>query len=442
MGSIVRIGIDGHNLVILKGTGVATYGSSLAKVLTRAGHQVEGVFGIDPGSKPETRETLFFDQFGHGRQIGNSRKRITRSVTWKHGARPLLPVPLTEHVDKRAFADRWPDFSALWTSPLLFEVARARFKHLRRFTTVTMPDPPKVMHWTYPVPIRLAGSRNIYTLHDLVPLKLPHTALDDKRYYHRLISTCIAKSDHIVTVSEASRNDIIDMFGVSEDKVTNTYQSSPIPASVAASDTEEDCMMIERIFGLPAKGFYLFFGAQDPKKNIARIIDAYLMSGSERPLVVITSRDWGMDGTMGGLAGDGTIYGRVPDRPIVMLQYLPRDMLFRLVRAARAVLFPSIYEGFGLPALEAIQLGTPVISSDTSSLPEVVGEAGLKVDPYSTDAIAGAIRRIDTDPALYGRLSVMAPAQAAKFTDDAFMARMQTVYDRLHLEHPHDERNR
>ncbi|EJL33828.1 glycosyltransferase family 1 protein [Novosphingobium sp. AP12] len=429
----MRIGIDGHNLVIPKGTGVATYGSSLVNVLTKAGHQVEGVFGIDPGRDPATRETLFFDQFGHGHQMGNVRKQTTRSVIWNHGTRPLIQVPLTEHVDKRGFAQRWPDFSALWTSPLMFEVARARFMHLRRFTTVTMPRPPAVMHWTYPVPLRVAGCRNVYTLHDLVPLKLPHTTLDNKRYYHRLIAGCIATGDHVLTVSEASRRDIIEMFDVPEDKVTNTYQSSPLPPSIAASSTQEDCAMVERLFGLPPKGFYLFFGAQDPKKNIARIIDGYLMSGSERPLVVVTSRDWGMDGTMGALAADGTIYGRKPERPIVMLQYLPREMLFRLIRAARAVLFPSIYEGFGLPALEGIQLGTPIISSNSSSLPEVVGEAGLQVDPYSTDEIAQAIRRLDNDEVLYERLCAAAPAQAARFTDDAFLARVQAVYTKLGL---------
>lgn len=429
----MRIGIDGHNLVILKGTGVATYGSSLASVLARAGHQVEGVFGIDPGTDPKTRETLFFDQFGHGRQMGKVKKRVTRSVIFNHGSRPLTQVPLTEHVDKRSFAQRWPDFSALWTSPLMFEVARARFMHLRRFTTVTMPDPPAVMHWTYPVPIRLAGSRNIYTLHDLVPLKLPHTTLDDKRYYDRLIRGCIAAGDHILTVSDASRRDIMEIFDVAPDKVTNAYQSSPLPAAVAGSSSEEDCATVQRIFGLPGKGFYLFFGAQDPKKNIARIIDGYLMSGSDRPLVVVTSRDWGMDGTMGALGADGTIYGRKPERPIVILQYLPRDMLFRLIRAARAVLFPSIYEGFGLPALEAIQLGTPVITSNTSSLPEVVGDAGLQVDPYSTDAIAGAIRSIDRDQTLHDRLSAAAPAQAARFTDAAFLERLRGVYGALDL---------
>ncbi|EPR14870.1 hypothetical protein M527_27205 [Sphingobium indicum IP26] len=136
---------------------------------------------------------------------------------------------------------------------------------------------------------------------------------------------------------------------------------------------------------------------------------------------------------MGGLAGDGTVYGRKAERPIVVLQYLARDMLFRLIRAARAVLFPSLYEGFGLPALEAIQLGTPVIASNVSSLPEVVGGAGLQVDPYSVEAIAKAICTLDADPALYDRLCLAAPAQAAKFTDAAFVARLRTVYDALGL---------
>ena len=429
----MRIGVDGRNLIIPNGTGVATYGSSLTKVLAHEGHQLEGVFGLDVGQDYKNRETLFFDQFGHGRHARATRRQIQRSVTLNHGSRSLISVPLTENVDKRGFADRWPDFSALWTSPLLFEIARNRFKYLRRFTTVTMPNPPEIMHWTYPLPIRMAGSRNIYTLHDLVPLKLPHTSLDDKRYYARLIDACIANSDHILTVSESSRNDIIKRFDLADDSVTNTYQSSPIPPSLMSSSLHEDGAMIERVFGLPIKGFYLFFGAQDPKKNIARIIDAYLMSGSECPLVVIASRDWGMNGAMGPLSSDGTVYGRSLKRPIVVLQYLPRDMLFRLIRVARAVLFPSIYEGFGLPALEAIQLGTPVISSNISSLPEVVGKAGILIDPYNTEAISGAIQTMDRDIELRERLASETTAQAAKFTDAAFALRLASVYNKLAL---------
>lgn len=428
----MRIGIDGYNLAIPNGTGVATYGASLARVVAEMGHGVEAVFGIDPGRKLVLRETLFFEQFGHGHQ-GNVGKKVRNSVIWWHLARRLTEIPLTDHVDKRGFGARWPAFDRLWTSPLLFEVAWARFTYFKQFTTVTMPNPPDVMHWTYPVPVRLAGSRNVYTLHDLVPLKLPHTTLDNKRYYHRLIEACLKHGDHIATVSEASRNDILAMFNAATDKVTNTYQSSPLPESVAQSSAEKDRAMIESVFGLPAKGFYLFFGAADPKKNIGRVVDAYLASQSERPLVVISSRDWGMSEASGGLGAGGTVYGRKVDRPIIQLKYLPRDMLFRLIRSARAVLFPSLYEGFGLPALEALQLGTPVISSNTASLPEVVGEGGLLVDPYETTQIADAIRAIDHDDALYDRLSQAGLVHAEKFSNTAFKDKLSVMYRRMGL---------
>lgn len=429
----MRIGIDGYNLAIPNGTGVATYGASLATVLAEMGHSVEGVFGIDPGPKLQTREALFFERFGRGHHRGDLVRRLARSTIVNHFTRKLIPVPLTSHVDKLGFGSRWPDFSALWTSPMLFEAAHARFRAFRRFTTVSVPDPPAVMHWTYPVPLRMAGSRNVYTLHDLVPLKLPQTTLDDKSYYERLISRILHDADHVATVSEASRADILAMFGASPDRVTNTYQSSPVSKAVAESQESDDHALIESIFGLPPRGFYLFFGASDPKKNIGRIVDGYLASRSARPLVVVSSRDWGMEGAQGGLAGDGTIYGRKVDRQIVQLRYLPRDTLLRLIRSARGVLFPSLYEGFGLPALEAIQLGTPVISSNISSLPEVVGGGGILVDPYDVTAIAGAIRQIDLDDALVSRLSAAGIEQSGKFSNAAFAERLDQLYSKMGL---------
>lgn len=430
----MRIGIDGYNLAIPNGTGVATYGFSLAKAVATMGHAPEGVFGIDPGPELASRETLFFERFGRGDERGHLRRRIRNAFLRNpFGARQLLPISLTDHVDKRSFGTRWPDFQALWTSPLLFEFAAARFAAMRRFTTVAMPNPPAVMHWTYPVPVRMAGSRNIYTIHDLVPLKLPHTTLDNKTQYHRLIEGILRKGDHVLTVSEASRGDILAMFDADPTRVTNTYQSSPLPPAIARSSEEDDQAMIAGLFGLPPRGFYLLFGASDPKKNIGRIVDAYLASQSQRPLVVVSSRDWGMSEATGGLGKDGTIYGRKLDRSIVRLQYLPRETLFRLIRSARAVLFASLYEGFGLPALEAIQLGTPVISSITSSLPEVVGEGGLLVDPYDTAAITDAIRAIDGDDTLVARLSAAGKAHSTRFTDDAFIERLHQVYARTGL---------
>jgi glycosyltransferase involved in cell wall biosynthesis len=429
----MRIGIDGYNLAMPNGTGIATYGASLAQVLTQGGHDISGVFGIDPGLWSATRETLFFEQFGRGHNRGQVVLRTLASIAMHHGARSLIEIPLTDHVDKRGFGPRWPDLAALWTSPVLFEAAWGRFRLFGRFTTVCMPDPPAVMHWTYPVPVRMAGTRNVYTLHDLVPLKLPHTTLDNKRYYHRLIRHLVDHADHIATVSEASRNDILAMFDADPDRVTNCYQSSPLPPAVAAGSVADDHAMVESVFGLPPGEFYLFFGASDPKKNIARIVAAYLASQSLRPLVLVSSRDWGMSEAGGGLGQDGTVYGHKVDRPIIQLQYLPRETLFRLIRSARAVLFPSLYEGFGLPALEAIQLGTPVLGSNTGSLPEVVGGGGLLVDPYDLNAITSALQQIDNDDALVARLSVAGRHHARKFTDARFAARLDAMYAKLQL---------
>lgn len=430
----MRIGIDGFNLAIPNGTGVASYGAALATTLTASGHAVEGVFGIDPGRASNARESLFFERFGLGDKRALPRRRIARAFMQTPLAGPrLTAVPLTDHVDKRGFGTRWPAFSALWTSPLLFELAAARFVTFGRLTTVHMPHPPSVMHWTYPVPVRMAGSRNIYTLHDLVPLKLPHTTLDNKIYYRKLITSIIRTADHIATVSEASRNDILTMFGPDPDRVTNTYQSSPLPDAVTAATEAEDHAMIQSLFGLPPRGFFLFFGAADPKKNLGRIVDAYLASQTHKPLVIVSSRDWGMAGASGALGPGGTVYGRKPEQQIIQLQYLPRDLLFRLIRSARAVLFPSLYEGFGLPALEAIQLGTPVIGSTSSSIPEVVGEGGLLVDPYDTVAIAAAIHAIDKDDDLTARLAIAGLKQARRFSDEAFEARLAGLYAKMNL---------
>lgn len=432
----MRIGIDGLNLAILDGTGVANYGASLASVLSNAGHQVEGVFGIDAGKRREMREVLFFDRFGRRGQVKPT--TLARRVGWAavqpSATSALIRVPLTDAVDKRSFGFRLPAFSALWTSPLLFEIAWARFTYFGRTTTVTMPDPPQVMHWTYPVPIHLSGAKNIYTVHDLVPLKLPHTTLDNKVSYRKLIAKCLSSSDHIITVSESSRRDILDLFpDTPENKVTNTYQSSPVPDSFLDETSDSGQNFITNTFGLKHKSYYLFYGAVDPKKNIGRIIDGYLSSQSKLPLVIVSSRDWGMSEETRMLSADGRVYGRNLGKRIVQLQYLPRPTLFQLIRSAKAVLFPSLYEGFGLPVLESMQVGTPAITSNTSSLPEVAGSAALLVDPYQSGAIAAAIRRLEDEPALCDFLGTAGLTQAQKFSDAHFAARMQDLYTRLGL---------
>ena len=404
----------------------------LSSVLTAGGHRTEGVFGLDIGSRRATRELFFFDHFGHGHRIGARAKRIiTISTMLDQLSRRARAVSLSTDIDRRQFGFRFPSFAALWNAPFIFEIAYARFRYLGLFTSIRVPDPPEVMHWTYPFPLRLAGTKNIYTIHDLVPLRLPHTTLDDKRYYRRLIRRTLATADHICTVSESSRRDIHALFDIAENKVSNTYQSSQVPPEILASSPEDDAEIVRSTFGLDPQEYYLYFGAVDPKKNIGRIIDAYLSSRTEKKLVLVSSRSWGMDWETRMLGKGDRVYGRKLGKRVLRLEYLPRPTLFRVIRSAKAVLCPSLYEGFGLPALEALQIGTPVISSNVSSLPEVVGDAGMLVNPYKTDEIAAAIRAIDTDPELYARLRAAGPLQAAKFTDAAYLGRLEEMYAKV-----------
>lgn len=426
----MRIAIDGYNLALPRGTGVATYGFSLARALGEMGHSIDGIFGLNAGHSSETRELLFFDAFGREQSLSKAQKR--RYIRWAmlRTMFPLRPaeVPMTDRVEKRDFRHRLPEFSRVFSYPYLFELAFARFRLTGSFLTIAIPNPPTIMHWTYPVPVRLEGAKNIYTVHDLVPLRIPHATLDDKKVYRDLVKQCVFQGDHVCTVSEASRQDIIAEFGIPEGKVTNTYQTVPVPAEIENSNVGEDETIIKEIFGLKRRGFFLFFGAVDPKKNVDRILDAYLKSGCELPLVMVLGRDWGLGYRRRRKFPQTDVLQRSDEDKIIQLDYLPRPMLFRLIRTARAVVFPSLYEGFGLPALEAIQSGTPVLASNTSSLPEVVGSAGLQVDPYDVDDMAQGFATLETDEVRYDELLAQGPAQLAKFSDEIYKQRLTDMY--------------
>ncbi|MGF7153889.1 glycosyltransferase involved in cell wall biosynthesis [Novosphingobium gossypii] len=409
-----------------KGTGVANYGMNLARAIKASGHMLDGVFGLNVDTPDDEREVAFFNLLGRDVKFRRGHM-IRRAAQTAFGAK-LQEVPLTDRVEKQVFADRMPDFDRVFNASLLFNVARTHFQLTGSFLTVSTPNPPQIMHWTYPVPVRMAGARNIYTLHDLVPLRMPYLTLDHKDVYRKIILGCIKASDRICTVSEASRRDILETFDVPEEKVINTYQSSPPPAEVIDSDPSEDARMIEGLFSLEPKSYFLFFGALDPKKNLPRIIEAYLTSHSQSPLVIVAGRDWGLSGERDALGSGARVYGHQAKGRILHLDYMPRALLCRMIRNAKAVIFPSLYEGFGLPVLEAIQLGTPVITSDVSSLPEVAGDAGLLVDPYDVRSIAAAIERIDGDAELVEKLREAGPAQAAIFSEQQYRQRLRHLY--------------
>ncbi len=325
----------------------------------------------------------------------------------------------------------------IFTHDDIFGLARAHFRTYGRPLNVKLGETPDIFHCTYPLPIQVNAAASIQTIHDLVPLRLPYLSDDNKRYHYRMLQKMVRRADHIVTVSETSRNDIIRMFGVDERRITNTYQAAAVPAAILARKADVIANELAGVFGLEWKDYFLFFGALEPKKNVMRLIESYLAARPKQPLVIVGAPGWNSSNEK-ELIGDARFGFYVQSdkrityhRQIRHFDFVSYSLLVSLIRGARAVVFPSLYEGFGLPVLEAMQLGTPVISSTGGSLPEIAGSAAILVDPYNTDELTQAIKALAEDTELCGQLSEAGLRQAEQFTPARYQHTISSLYRKL-----------
>ena len=240
----------------------------------------------------------------------------------------------------------------------------------------------------------------VATLMDAIPLSHPEWV----NFKFRAIKNALWQRStqwaaHVVTISEYSRQEIETHFGVPTEKI------SVIPLGVderwfrpIAKETINETLSR---YGLPEQ-FFLFVGTLQPRKNIGRVIEAHrsLPEGvrNEVPLVIVGRAGWQCDEIVNALVS-GT-YGK----SVLWLKHLSDDDLLAVMKAATALVFPSLYEGFGLPVLEAFAAGTPVITSDGTSLPEVAGDAALLVNPVDVTSIAEAMLRLLEIPELVNLL--------------------------------------
>ncbi|MGB3739309.1 MAG: glycosyltransferase family 1 protein, partial [Pontixanthobacter sp.] len=426
-------------LGLQKGTGVATYARNLSHQLARMGHSVSVLYGnrAAPDRDPLLREIAFFDSnVGEPNRWLEFIEQANRALLGPLG-HVALDVPITGKIVARAFEARLPHFDDLYNATDVFKRSQSAFKLWGSLSRVKLPRRPDLVHWTYPVPLTVRKVPNIYTLHDLVPLRLPYTTLDNKKTYLKMLQELAKTAAHFVTVSECSRRDLIDILGLPPDQVTNTYQSVEIPAKYRDKPDEQVAREVEGATGVGYRDYYLFWGSIEPKKNIGRMIEGYLASGVDAPLVIVGAQAWKSDEELRLLNDENIRYLSMIDntirtrKRIIQLSYAPFSLLVSLIRGAKAALFPSLYEGFGLPALEAMALGTPVICSNTSSLPEVAGDAALMIDPYDTGALAGAIRTMDADADLRDEYRRRGIAQAAEYSPENYRMRLKGVYDRF-----------
>ncbi len=430
--------IDGYNLNLEKGTGVSTYARNLSYCLDQLGYDASILYGrkMPNNASDLLKEIYFYDEYFPAR---SGLQRLILSI---HETLSLLgysaqKLSLSGTVLDSAFKGRLPFFNSIYNSDDVFRKSHINFGFYGKIQTVRMKDKPSLMHWTYPLPLKIAKTPNIYTLHDLVPLRLPYTTLDKKPRYFRLVKEIAKTADHIVTVSETSRKDIIDLLGISPERVSNTYQSVSIPEKYANKSPEVVAREVSGTFNLEYKKYFMFWGAIEPKKNVGRLIEAYLASGVEDPLVIVGSKAWKSEQELKILNGDDSKCCVRPNQKktikekVIHLDYVPFPLLVSLIKGAKATIFPSLYEGFGLPVLESMLLGTPVITSNTSSIPEIAGEAALLVNPYDTIELSDAIRQVDADEDLRDHLIKQGIARAALFSQDAYCERLNGIYKKL-----------
>ena len=286
--------------------------------------------------------------------------------------------------------------------------------------------PPDLIHALgYALPLAWRG-RSAITICDLSFVRYPSLFNRSNAIYLATMARLSArKATAVLTISESTRRDVINLFGVPAERVVTTYcgvsdHFKPVPESELEAFRAHE--------NLP-RDFLLYIGTIEPRKNLAGLINAYAAyqagSSSPMPLVLGGGRGW----------QDQEVFDLVKqlglEEHVRFPGYIPADDLASWYSAATTFIYPSRYEGFGLPVAEAMACGTPVITSSVSSLPEVVGEAGLLIDPEDIAGLAAAIMRITSDSDLRRTLSLAGQQRAARFRWQQTAAETAAVYERV-----------
>jgi glycosyltransferase involved in cell wall biosynthesis len=276
-----------------------------------------------------------------------------------------------------------------------------------------------------------SGVGRVVTIHDMVPFVHPETHDRLTNFlFHRYIPRAIARTDRVITVSDASKRDIERFYDVDSSRVCRVYcgigeQFHP--------RTEEAVVDICRRYGIH-KPYVLAVGALQARKNLESVLEAYARlrrQGLPHTLVLVGPKAWKSQGVFQRL------HQLELDDDVQLTGFIDDRDLPAVYSGASCFIFPSLYEGFGLPPLEAMACGAPVVTSNTSSLPEVVGDAGLLVGPKDIDCLTTAISRVLTDSALASDLRNRGIARAKQFTWEAAALSHADLYRNIHAQAAH-----
>ena len=285
-----------------------------------------------------------------------------------------------------------------------------------------------VLHVTdYLIP-QVRKAKLVVTIHDITPLLLP-------QYHNRYTRTYIRnkllsigeRADRIIAVSENTKRDIMHSLSIPESKIKVIYEA--IDKSYHPIEDIKFLNRIRKRYTLPDK-FILHVGTIEPRKNITRLIKAFStlkkMKSLKHKLVIAGQKGWRYS----------DIFREVKDLDlegeVIFIGYVSEEDLPGLYNAAQVFVYPSLYEGFGLAPLEAMACGTPVICSHTSSLPEVVGDVAILVDPYNIDEMARAIGEVLTDEGLRQEMGAKGLKRASLFSWEKTARETLSVYRDLY----------
>lgn len=286
----------------------------------------------------------------------------------------------------------------------------------------------RLFHATdFTLPPTLPGTPTLLTVHDLSFVRAPETTTPVlKAYLDRVVPRSVRRATHVVADSQATKDDLIALYGTPPDKIT-VLLSGVSAHFRRVTDADARRAVLAR-YGVPAQPYIFTVGTVQPRKNYARLMQALAALGAEGAglhLVIAGGRGW----------LDSPIYAAVKSldlgERVHFAGFVDDADLPALYSGALCLAYPSLYEGFGFPVLEAFACETPVITSKLSSMPEVAGDAALLVDPYDVDALAAALRRLLRDQALRTALVARGSRQVAQFTWARTARQLHDLYQQL-----------
>jgi len=265
----------------------------------------------------------------------------------------------------------------------------------------------------------------VLTVHDLSPIVMPEMYHAKARLWHSIINIrkLVKRADCLIAVSDHTKIALQEVLKVPEQKITVAKLGVDQESFSPYLDTDQ-LRATRNIYGLPGD-FILFVGTIEPRKNLLGLIEAFEQVDSEVSLVIAGKWGWKYNAIM------DRINNSKKRRLIKLIGYIPESDKPYLMKLARVFVWPSYYEGFGLPVLEAMSVGTPVLTSQVTSLPEVAGDSALMINPYNTQDIAEGIELLLTNEPLRNKYINKGIERARTFTWDKTAATLQSVINNL-----------